>query len=71
MMINMHQLKKSYGNCIKKEFHNDEVPPEKPQCLTYSIILIDSVKNINKTLLSKRLQDECNFVAKINNKQKL
>ena len=32
-----------YGGEIKTDFHDDELPPEKTQCLTYSVKMINTI----------------------------
>ena len=55
---------KSYGDEIKTDFHNDRLPKRKPQCLTYSIIIISSVYRNNKLYYPQTLLVQCEYIIK-------
>ena len=50
---------KSYGNETKIDFHDDAWPPEKTQCLTGLISLINSEHKNNKLFHPQTYMDEC------------
>ena len=55
----------SNGSEIKSDFHDDGLTPEITPCVTYSIILIDSVYINDKSYYPQKLLDECKYKIKV------
>lgn len=62
MKTNIKTKIKSYKNKIKADFHDEIKLPEQTLCLTYSIILTDSVCTSDKTYYSRVLLEESKYI---------
>ena len=56
---------KTYKNEIKTDFHDEGLPPEETPCLTYSLVLLDSVYKSDKSYYRQQLLEKCNYFVKI------
>ena len=54
---------KSYKNEIKTVFHDEGLPQEPASCLTYSLMLIDSVFKCGKNYYPQALLEECKYIV--------
>ena len=53
---------KTYGKSIITNFHNQKMPKEKAPCKCLSIIMIDSVIQVNKKYYPQTLLEECKYI---------
>ena len=55
---------KSYNGKIKTNFHNNKISKEGSQCISLSVIWIDSVYKKDKNYYPQVLSEECKYVVK-------
>ena len=55
---------KSYSGKINTNVHNNKIPKEGSQCISSSVILIDSVLRTCKNLYPQVFLEECKHVVK-------